>query len=72
MKYTDFTDQMIADIVAGRRALTEDERAFLLSDTPHFEECSKDTAAELPTMSDADLIRTAFNVWAEYAQGQTQ
>lgn len=70
MNVAHFTDDMIAAVIDGKRDLTEGERQFLLTDTPRFEECDKDTAAELPGMSDKDLMRTAYGVWADYASGQ--
>lgn len=60
-----FTDERIDDIRSGRSPMTDEERAFLIEDTPTFEECS-DTAEELAALSDADLMSTAYGVWADY------
>ena len=70
MNVAHFTDDLIVDVIDGRRELTEAERKFLVTDTPGFEECDKDVAAELPGMSDKNLIRTVYNIWADYASGQ--
>jgi hypothetical protein len=70
MKIDHFTDDMIVEVIEGRRVLSEAERRFLIADTPSFEECDKDVARDLPGMSDKDLIRAAYNVWADYASGQ--
>lgn len=70
MRVDHFTDELIVDVIDGRRALSEAERKFLIADTPTFEECDKDLARDLPGMSDKDLIRAAYNVWADYASGQ--
>lgn len=70
MNVAHFTDDLIVDVIEGRRELTDAERKFLVTDTPHFEECDKELASELPGMSDKDLIRAAYNVWADYASGQ--
>lgn len=67
MKHEHFTDDLIGDIRSGRTPLTTDERAFLLSDTPRFEECNY-TEAELAAMSDADLMSAAYSAWADYAR----
>ena len=65
-----FTDELIAAVLEGRRSLSEAERQYLIADTPTFEECSKEVARDLPSLSDKDLMRTAYNVWAEYVSGQ--
>lgn len=70
MNVAHFTDDLIVDVIDGRRELSEAERKFLITDTPTFEECDKEIAQDMPGMSDKDLIRAAFNVWAEYASGQ--
>lgn len=67
MKHEHFTDGRIDDICSGRTSLTAEERAFLLADTPGFEECTY-TEAELAAMSDADLMSAAYSVWADYAR----
>lgn len=60
-----FTDERIDDVRSGRTPMTAEERAFLLEDTPRFEECDQ-TAEELAALSDADLMSTAYRVWADY------
>ena len=65
-----FTDELIAGVIAGRRSLSEDERQYLIADTLTFEECSKEVARDLPGLSDKDLMRTAYNIWADYVSGQ--
>lgn len=67
MNKLDFTDDRIDDILSGRSPLTEDERAYLLEDTPRFEECHY-KADELAGMSDADLMGAAYSVWADYVR----
>lgn len=57
-------------IQSGTRKLTDEEREFLIQDTPRFEEGMHLTTDELRVLSDADLIREACHVWADYAQGQ--
>ena len=69
MKIDHFTDERIAQIQEGG-SLTSEERAFLIEDTPHFEECSRELAGELMGMTDKDLLNAAYCVWAEYASGQ--
>jgi hypothetical protein len=66
MRISDFTDERISEVRSGRSPLTQDERDFLIRDTPTFEECAE-TAADLAQMTDADLIATAYGVWADYA-----
>lgn len=67
MKHEHFIDERIDDIRSGRTPLTDEERAFLLADTPRFEECGY-TGAELAAMSDADLMSAAYSAWADYAR----
>ncbi len=64
MNATHFDDDRIKAIYGGS-ALTADERAFLLDGTPTFEECglSRD---DLSRLSDGDLMREAYSVWADY------
>jgi len=64
-----FDDVRIDAIQDGSVPMTAAERAFLVEDTPRFEECSH-SAAELAAMSDADLMGRAYATWAEYASGQ--
>lgn len=61
-----FEDDRIWAVQAGA-PLTTDERAFLLDDTPRFEECTY-SADELAEMSDADLMSAAYAVWADYCR----
>jgi hypothetical protein len=66
MKLDHFTDDRIAEVRAGS-PLTPEERAFLIRDTPTFEEGMHLTEAELSAMTDKDLMATAYGVWADYA-----
>lgn len=50
-----FTPQRTAAIYLGE-PLTDEERAYLLDDTPTFEECSH-SKEELAAMNDADLMQ---------------
>jgi hypothetical protein len=68
-RVTDFTDARIAAVLGGA-PLTESEREFLCKDTPSFEECQPETETDLRSLSDADLMRRCFCIWADYAQGQ--
>ena len=61
-----FEDERIWAVQAGAE-LTPAERAFLLEDTPRFEECSY-TKDELGAMSDADLMSAAYSAWADYCR----
>jgi hypothetical protein len=65
----DFTDQRI-DAVLGGAPLSDEEREFLCTDTPRFEECQPDTEADLRALNDAALMRRCWHIWADYAQGQ--
>lgn len=67
MTYTDFDWE---SIVAGSLALTPEQRAFLIRDTPNFEEGMHLTSEGLAQLSDAELMREAYNVWADYASTQ--
>jgi hypothetical protein len=69
MRVDHFTDEIKDQVIAGTRPLTKEEREFLIMDTPMFEECGRDLAVELPKMSDPDLMRAAYGVWADYASG---
>lgn len=60
-----FTDARIAEIYAGA-PLTIQERAFLIVDTPTFEEAQHLLEKELAKMDDVELMRTAHGVWADY------
>lgn len=61
-----FGDERIWAVQAGAE-LTPEERAFLLEDTPRFEECAY-SADELAAMSDADLMSAAYSAWADYCR----
>lgn len=61
-----FGDERIFAIQAGA-PMTAEEREFLVTDTPRFEECTH-TEAELRAMSDKDLMSTAYSVWADYTR----
>lgn len=69
MRISDFDDNLIDDVRSGSRALTREQREFLISDTPSFEECCY-SPTELSAMSDPDLMSAAYGVWADYASGQ--
>jgi hypothetical protein len=69
MTYTDFTDERIEHILGGA-PLTADEREFLVTDTPRFEECQPEKEADLRAMGDADLMRRCWHIWCNYARGQ--
>lgn len=66
MKYTDFN---VEAALAGQ-PLTAAEREFLIRDTPRFEEGMHLTEQSLSTLSDIELMREAYNVWADYASTQ--
>ena len=65
-KYTDFD----VPAVLGGKPLTPAERAFLIRDTPTFEEGMHLKEADLAALSDAELMRIAYRVWADYASTQ--
>ncbi len=67
MKIDHFTDEQISAIRGGKLRLTPEERAFLLEDTPRFEECDH-TPAELAEMPDDKLMTACYSVWADYAR----
>jgi hypothetical protein len=64
MSAAHFTERRLAEIYGGS-ALTADERAFLLADTPNFEE-SHASRATLASMSDIDLLREARRAWLDW------
>lgn len=64
-----FTDERIAAVLGGDQ-LTTEEREFLVTDTPRFEECQPEKEADLRAMSDADLMRRCWRIWCDYARGQ--
>ena len=61
-----FEDERIWAVQAGA-PLTPEERAFLLEDTPRFEECTY-SAEELAAMTDAALMSAAYSAWADYCR----
>ncbi len=61
-----FEDDRIWAVQAGAE-LTQEERAFLIYDTPRFEECTY-SPEELSAMNDADLMSAAYSVWADYCR----
>ena len=67
LTYTDFDHEAV---IQGYKTLTPEERAFLIEDTPNFEEGMHLTSEGLAQLSDAELMREAYNVWADYAQSQ--
>ena len=66
MERITFEDWRIDEVRVGA-PLTAEERMFLVEDTPRFEECTN-TEADLLAMSDAELMSTAYNVWADYVR----
>ena len=56
-------------LYAEDKQLSEVEHDKIVQWTLHFEECSN-TEDELNRMSDAELIKAAYWVMAEYASGQ--
>lgn len=66
MNIAHFTDSRIAEIHEGTLSMTPEERAFLIASTPGFEECDR-SADDLAAMSDAELMRAAYGVWADFA-----
>lgn len=66
MKRIVFGDERIWAVQDGA-PLTTEERAFLLEDTPRFEECTHN-ADELAAMNDADLMSAAYSAWADYCR----
>jgi hypothetical protein len=67
MTYTDFTEERQDEIRTSGK-MTAEERAWLLEDTPRFEECDW-TRVELEAMPDAELMRAAYSTWADYVRG---
>lgn len=67
MKPDHFTDERIDDVCSGRTPLTAEERAFLIEDTPRYEECGH-TSDELAAMTDVALMSAAYGVWADYVR----
>lgn len=66
MNSADFSDERIANILAGQ-PMTQAERDFLLNDTPRFEECTH-TRYELEKFNDAELMDVAYWVWVDYCR----
>ena len=69
MNTAHFHDDRIHEVLAGA-PLTPEEREFLITDTPNFEECDADVAITLTRLSDAELMRTAYSVWRDYVRTQ--
>ena len=67
---TDFSDQRIHDVVHLGFPLTSEEREFLVTYTAPFEECQPETEGDLRALSDGDLMRRCYDVWADYASTQ--
>jgi len=67
MKIDNFTDDKIGAIQSGVTPLTNEEREFLLQDTPRFEECVF-SLEELQSMPDSQLMRACYSVWADYSR----
>ena len=65
-KRISFTDERIDEVRSGE-PLTDEERAFLIEDTPRFEECSR-SSEELAALNDADLMTAATWVWMDYCR----
>lgn len=65
MDKPEFSDERIDDVRSGRSPLSAEERAYLIEDTPRFEECSE-TSDDLAKLSDPDLMSAAYTVWADY------
>jgi hypothetical protein len=66
LKATDFD---VEAVLAGK-PLTVEERAYLIESTPRFEEGMHLTSEGLSKLSDAELMREAYHVWADYASTQ--
>jgi hypothetical protein len=64
-----FDHMRISEIESGDTPMTPDERAFLIRDTPNFEECDKNRE-ELSMLDDIGLMRAAYGVWSDYASTQ--
>jgi hypothetical protein len=69
-KRFEYTDFDVDAVTQGHKTLTPEEREFLIHDTPTFEEGMHLTPEELAKLSDADLMREAYSVWADYARSQ--
>lgn len=69
MDVNHFNDERVDEIMLGS-TLTDDERNFLVNDTPRFEECEF-TRIELSGLSDKDLMSAAYSTWADYARNQS-
>lgn len=67
MNHADFTDERIAEVLEGS-PLTSEEREFLVTDTPTFEECQPEREADLRLLDDAALMRRCHSVWADYVR----
>lgn len=69
MNIASFTDERIDAILRGS-PLTAEEREFLVTDTPSFEECQPEKEADLRALDDAALMRRCYSVWSDYASTQ--
>ncbi len=69
MNIRDFTDDRIFAVLDLGHDLTPEEREFLATDTPTFEECEY-SEAQLRAMDDRELMEAAYTVWAAYASTQ--
>ena len=63
MKVT-FEDWRIEEVQLGS-PLTHEEREYLVTNTPLFEECDQ-TEEELRALADPELMSTCYRVWSEY------
>jgi hypothetical protein len=64
-----FVDTVVDEVSAGTRALTAEEREFLTTTTPYFEECSE-KEGDLRQLCDRDLMQRCYEIWADYASTQ--
>lgn len=69
MSIRHFDDRRIYQVIAGD-PLTTEEREFLVTNTPTFEECQPEREVDLRALTDANLMRRAYDVWADYASTQ--
>jgi hypothetical protein len=67
MNASHFTDERIDEITSGKSPLTKEERQFLITDTPNLEECHY-SESELSSMTDVQLMKTAYWAWADYCR----
>jgi len=64
---TSHFDSIFEEIIDGRRKLTPEEREFLVSDTPTFEESLSDER-DLREMDDSTLMKEYYQTWVEYCR----